>query len=341
MSETIFQDITCRSCGYNLKGIDARGRCPECGEFISSRAFGDAHRRSFQGNLGEAPKGFLLLLSAAMLATGVGQLAMLLLWGWTVVYGLSDIELNIAAIVAGVLYLAGIAGMVVPAPKQTSSARPRTPKFFIVVAISGAACWILHPVLVIWTQAAASALSSYVVGFLFVAGAFSAAAVGVILSDIAEWASDTVIANWLRNFAWGQAAGLTVCLLVKLFEAAGLPFVGLLYWVMSLGALAWLVCVLMAGISAIQMLRMVFWAVRNTKERVERDRRIARRAREYEERRQVAMDLANASMPPEQPVMEELDPLTPRPGMKTHQISRPTGEASPYGLEDDKTEHSA
>lgn len=35
------QDILCIGCGYNLRGLDAAGRCPECGLAISDSTHGD------------------------------------------------------------------------------------------------------------------------------------------------------------------------------------------------------------------------------------------------------------------------------------------------------------
>jgi hypothetical protein len=32
---TIFHDIPCINCGYNLRGLDAEGHCPECGQEIA------------------------------------------------------------------------------------------------------------------------------------------------------------------------------------------------------------------------------------------------------------------------------------------------------------------
>ena len=36
----IDQDLTCVTCGYNLRGLSPDGRCPECGELISKTISG-------------------------------------------------------------------------------------------------------------------------------------------------------------------------------------------------------------------------------------------------------------------------------------------------------------
>ncbi|MHC5023620.1 MAG: type II secretion system protein GspG [Planctomycetota bacterium] len=34
IQDAICQDLTCLGCGYNLRGLQVDGRCPECGEWI-------------------------------------------------------------------------------------------------------------------------------------------------------------------------------------------------------------------------------------------------------------------------------------------------------------------
>ncbi len=36
--ETIVADVPCINCGYNLRGLNAEGRCPECGRSIPEMA---------------------------------------------------------------------------------------------------------------------------------------------------------------------------------------------------------------------------------------------------------------------------------------------------------------
>jgi hypothetical protein len=40
----ILQDVACRKCGYNLRGLDANGRCPECGTAVGYSLQGDLLR---------------------------------------------------------------------------------------------------------------------------------------------------------------------------------------------------------------------------------------------------------------------------------------------------------
>src|SRR5687768_14962896 len=37
-------DVACRKCGYNLRGLDANGRCPECGTAVGYSLHGDLLR---------------------------------------------------------------------------------------------------------------------------------------------------------------------------------------------------------------------------------------------------------------------------------------------------------
>jgi len=42
----IAQDTPCRRCAYNLRGLSADGRCPECGTSVARSLYGDALRYS-------------------------------------------------------------------------------------------------------------------------------------------------------------------------------------------------------------------------------------------------------------------------------------------------------
>ena len=45
-STAIEEDIPCRQCSYNLRGIDCTGRCPECGAPAELSIHGDLLRHS-------------------------------------------------------------------------------------------------------------------------------------------------------------------------------------------------------------------------------------------------------------------------------------------------------
>lgn len=73
----IDEDVHCRSCGYNLRGLDLDSRCPECGASVGMSVYGDFLRYSDPDWVGRLSKGMDLIVYAIALAI-FGGLATLL-----------------------------------------------------------------------------------------------------------------------------------------------------------------------------------------------------------------------------------------------------------------------
>lgn len=106
----IDDDVNCLSCGYNLRGLDREGRCPECGVAIGRSVHGNLLRYCDPGWVGR-------------LSTGMN----LIVWGIIVGFLTNCVASNIespAAIFVGLmplmLYFAGIWMPTTPDPAKVS-----------------------------------------------------------------------------------------------------------------------------------------------------------------------------------------------------------------------------
>jgi hypothetical protein len=62
---TLALDVTCRGCGYNLRGLSPAGRCPECGRPVRGSLAGDALHAADLAWLGH------LVSGASLICTGL------------------------------------------------------------------------------------------------------------------------------------------------------------------------------------------------------------------------------------------------------------------------------
>jgi hypothetical protein len=75
---TVAGDLACRRCGYNLRGLNHAGRCPECGTPVGLSCHGDLLRFADPAWLAKLARGASFVLwgvLVALLAGGVGGLA--------------------------------------------------------------------------------------------------------------------------------------------------------------------------------------------------------------------------------------------------------------------------
>ncbi len=64
ITEVVEAGIGCRRCGYELRGLPAGGRCPECGTLVARSLHGDLLRYSDERYLAALHRGVVLILAA-------------------------------------------------------------------------------------------------------------------------------------------------------------------------------------------------------------------------------------------------------------------------------------
>jgi hypothetical protein len=107
-------DVTCRFCGYNLRGLMREGQCPECGSAIVRSLAPDWLRFSNPDWLGRIGLGASLLRLAALVGAAYYAIYALLwfarygpppiLWAWEALSGIAVVANLLAAV--GAVYLA-------------------------------------------------------------------------------------------------------------------------------------------------------------------------------------------------------------------------------------------
>ncbi len=80
-SDTVGDDLICLQCGYSIRGLPRRGRCPECGTPIKRSLQGNLLRYSSPAYLATLNRGVLLILAAiiAQVILTVGGLILIVL----------------------------------------------------------------------------------------------------------------------------------------------------------------------------------------------------------------------------------------------------------------------
>jgi hypothetical protein len=308
----IADDRFCRSCQYNLKGLDS-ARCPECGTPVI--AIG---RDRFGDTLTDAPHHYLRALATACtlgaLCALAGTISLLVaIFGehsWAA-FGCAAISLGWAFCVHTLC-----------APRQSTTKSTTDPnaelrRTRLAARISqwlwtvGGLC--IATALIILDQAIAAAkllpgiptpvlgpsfYIFYIAGLLFFLAAFAGLTpLCVQLALLSDWAGNSSLSERLRTALWLLAFAIIVLIPTSIIARVGLtsPF----GFIVSLGLIfGWGALVIGAAlflISLINLATMANWAVANSIAAMERDSRIADRV---EKERRAALEREYNAPPP-------------------------------------------
>jgi hypothetical protein len=288
--EVIDTDRPCGRCGYNLKGLPAGGRCPECGTAIVRGNRKGAAR--FSDNLTDAPLYYLKTLAAGtwMLGGGVGCIVLMVLWEWLAVFRLVRVPNSWPMVVAatfGVASLMWWVGVYICTAPRPVSERTLRDAMLESVALrwvnrSTQAAWVASAVAFFagerlpapqdeWAQWASLAFA--------IIGVLGVIPLAIQFSSLAEWAGDTDLAGKFRVCA----SILAICggIGVLSWIAAKADLGGFWYVIRILGIWArlgmgiaevWLV------VALYQFAHIASWAISNSLTAQEVSARIAARA---------------------------------------------------------------
>lgn len=279
---TIAAEQACVSCGYNLQGLDASGRCPECGAPIQRIVLPTSGNTD---TLGDAPGSYLtaLALGAVLIAlSGVAHLLDCLppTWGMS---GWTD-SVNAGIVIRSIICAAwsvGVFLVVRPRPAGLPGAEVRRElddklrewHTLRLLALGS-------PVLFLISGALFSAWDFYggnawmiAWGCAEVLYLFSLTPVCIYLSRLSSWAPNDELAGVLRSCGVGiGAAGLVY------FGVQAVPngsVFGLLKFLLYTLLLAYPILWIYLFSQLLVFAAMVGWAKVNATSRAERDARLA------------------------------------------------------------------
>ncbi|MGP1272856.1 MAG: hypothetical protein ACTS22_05940 [Phycisphaerales bacterium] len=326
--------VECRSCGYNLQGLEAGRPCPECGETIPLKRFGGKG-----DNLTDAPPAYLRRYAMVSAAAGwLGVCAALVSIG---AYVLTSAMIAGVAAIAALAFLVSVVPLTSPRPRSENTVNDATlddPRWRLAARLGPggwlalAVCVLLHAMAVEfgWRIVPVTA----VLHGLAVVVAFAGMTPLLIhLGSMADWAGDEALASRLRGSAWVLAVGTAAVLIISLVESiVSGPLNGLIN-ILRLAVLVVYTLGLAVGLLGMVQLGVdAFAAVRTSAEQHARDQRIAhRRAQEMAvtvERQFSApapVDVIERSAPPG-------EDESPRPRIGQGQRIERTGDAEAYEL---------
>jgi len=261
----IAHDRECDHCGYNLKGLQQGGKCPECGHPIrpqSSKTSGTI--------MDEAPTRFVKMLRLGFLLSSTGIILTVLS---SFMPGPARVTIDI---VASLLWICGIFFITLPRPNRGSIRKDKildNDRFRLIVrvlnltwpasSLVGAGVYALQQ-----ANNNATGGSSVLLGLL--AGLSAIISIGawvsmiptsVYLAELAYWSSNNNLADRLRGCAWILAiVGTITALLTGLGIAFGSPS---LIFVAAFPSIIIFFTIVVYNFTFLQMTHVMHWVVNN------------------------------------------------------------------------------
>lgn len=203
----IAEQRRCKKCGYDLIGLKTDAKCPECGMAITPPR--PANR--FTDQMSGAPISWLRRYQRGTMLLCVGGWGMAVgLLAWAVSGHVGGV---LFALFASVIWVAGTFISTLPRPQTRDRPNPRAEWAHVrrwcrvmqpawPVGLAGAA--------IIQGYGVVTPLSIAIVAAVLLIGVAGWWPLLVLHSNMAYWASDTELADRLRNCSWASAPGMGI-----------------------------------------------------------------------------------------------------------------------------------
>lgn len=345
---TLAEDRACIKCGYNLRGLETHGACPECGTAITPRR--DRSKR-FADNLVNSEMWYLKAL-----ALGLGLMAAAVVGTWVLWIGvwMGTIPVALGNIVALALALAWFVASWISTterPHTESTVKDeildsdplrKAARFAQALAVLA----VLADAARYWTGSPVFAALS---GLVSVAFLFGLVPLGIYLSSLADWAGETNVGSRLRTAAWCTTVCGSLAVIASVALLMPVPFKLLIAGALTILSIIVLIGLVLFCASTVQLAHTAFWAITNSHQSQEREIRMAERKRrqaEADAARATAADIAMADTanPHQQAVLEDDSPIAVeglehteavKPEQAPTRPPPPAGDLDTYELADD------
>lgn len=302
VGEAIMTDRPCTRCGYNLRGLDTSGVCPECGAAIVVR------KKSvrFADTLIDAPMWYLKLIAGGMGLMAAVVVVAVGLWLASWIGGRLPAG-GLAALANACVWFGAVWMVTTPRPHGE-----RTVKDPILdharLRLAARVCqglWAGSAGLIALGAATGAVVFDVLGGVLTLGALFGLVPLGVYLSSLADWSGDTGVGSRLRASVWCIAVCGSLLLVVALLLLVSFPFRLLLAVAMVGLSLIVMVGFVLFGVSVIQMSLGALWAIQNSHEAREREIRMAERKRREAEKAWKRADAAASAQAAKSPREED------------------------------------
>ena len=300
----INEDRKCVRCGYNLRGLETTGACPECGTAIT----GGKKSVRLADNLVDAPIGYIRLMAFGMGLQASSVLVVAVQFFLPSTWAIGPLSVRGLLFTLGTLAWFGAAWIV-------TVRRPRTERIVFDPILDNRhirlACRLTQGLaalaaMVAWAGFAAGWGWLQVIAAVLMLGAlFGLVPMGVYLSSMADWAGETGEGARLRAATWCIAVLGTLEVFVWAVLKLNPPFSMFLAFVGVISGLLVFGGVVVFAWSVLMLAKAAGWAIQNAVEAREREIRIAEKKRRRAMRDAArahaaeAAFAANAPPPPE------------------------------------------
>ncbi len=279
---TVMVDLPCASCGYNLRGSVAGRPCPECGASATDGDSGPPALPRYRTPMVDSDLAWLRRFRAGAALLIAGSLSMVLTAPALVVPMLFP-----AVVVAGALWWFGV--LLVTAGRPAAAVPDGEPagEWLALRTVSrfSQAAWMLVGGAggALLVGGADPSLTAVAFGTSLAIGWMGLLALCVYLSNVAQWARDTGLANRLLSTVWvlGFVVGLGLLLVVVVLTGGRTAPGGasLFAGAVGIGGMVMLgICGVVVFLRALELHRLALWTVRARLDAEERLGRLRERA---------------------------------------------------------------